>query len=73
MYSKLTPNEKKWIEECKKLMKRMPRKIWLFNGSGEMSIMKRPIKGDTMHPNGGGVIYENKVDGVRCDTDGGDW
>ena len=72
MYSKLTPNEKKWIAECKKLMKRMPRKIWLYNGGGEMSFMKYPKEGSEFKEDGA-VDQENKVEGVRCNTDGGDW
>ena len=72
MYSKLTPNEEKWIAECKKLMERMPRRIWLYNGSGEMSFMKYPKEGSYIKENGA-IDQENKVAGVRCDTDGGDW
>ena len=72
MYNKLTPNEIKWINECKKLMKCMPRKIWLFNGSGEMSFMKYSSDGSFLNENGA-VDQNNKVDGIRCNTDGGDW
>jgi hypothetical protein len=71
-YSNLTPNEKQWISKCKKLMSKMPRKLWLYNGSGEMSIMKYPKEGDILN-NNARVDPENKVDGIRCDTDGGDW
>lgn len=75
MYSKITPKEKQWIEDCEKLMKRMLVKLWLFNGSGDMTILKTPVDGSQMLPDseGGGVDPSNIVSCIICNTDGGDW
>ena len=78
MYNKLTKKEKDWIEDCKKLMKRTPRKLWLFN-DGFMHVMKLPNDGgDGMTEilrggEGGRVDKDNLVTTIICNSDGGDW
>lgn len=70
---KLTVAEKKSIESLKKVAKTWPKSLWLFSGSGQLCVMKKPKEGSIMGENGG-VDQRYIVDSISgIQNDGGDW
>lgn len=63
-----------WIKELKRVIKRMPKGVWLFANSAGLSVMA--LGEDGLHKtkdNRGGMDPEYMIDTIRCDIDGGDW
>lgn len=73
MSIELTNEEEKWIKSLKRVCKKCPKTLWLFN-DGTMTVMKYPEDRTARIGANGCVNQEYRVDSVPgIYSDGGDW
>lgn len=68
---KLTAEEKKAVDEMKRIAKHWPKSLWLFS-NGALYVVKKKRGEKAMTPTGG-FDPDYVVDTVDIENDGGDW
>jgi len=70
----LSKDERNAINTLKRLAKRWPKTLWLFSGSGTMSVLKVNANGEHAMTIGGCVDQDYVVESrIGIPNDGGDW
>lgn len=69
----ITPEERKAINELKRVSKRWPSSLWLYSANGELHIMKKGDQGEHAVLSHGGLDPDYSVGTVPIENDGGDW
>lgn len=68
----LLPEEKKAIASLKRLAKKWPKRLWLFAGSGGLTVLVGDEDGNHFHK-GESIDQDYIVDHVDINADGGDF
>ena len=69
----LTKEEKRAINQLKRIEKTFPDSLWLFSASGTLCVMKKDEDNKRVYDSTGTVDRHYVVDCIDIENEGGDW